>query len=324
MTDRYIFVDASAEAVMNAAKVISSAATPLTFEDISKSLETRYTPGTVKQILIAGLQLGVFIKNNQSYTTSPKYGDSIKRANKDQLNTLFREALQNYPPFLLYADFISNGYSPNDSASMVRGIMQINSGQKVVEKVLRLWGISAKLIITEEGKLRIPEAEKGLPATYVKELLKALDSELNAKMFLINILSSEVYSYIDTLGMDITDIAKAIMLYETDPKEALRKATAFFETFLHKFGDDKGIAVQGKTGVNALVNEYFNSSKILKNQQHLGNGLGGARNISMHGVDADTGKEWNVTPQAALSNILFVPLVIRSFYFYIQKGDQSF
>ena len=324
MKERYYFTDVSVEAVMNATKVVSSAAIPLSMENIAKALETQYKATTVKQILNMCTQLGVLEKDTYSYIASSKYKDRVKQANKDQLNILFREALQNYPPFLLYADFINNGYSPDDSASMVRGIMQISSGQKTVEKVLRVWGISTKLIVNEDGKFRIPETKKGLTTDYVKGLLKALDNELNAKMFLVNILSSEIYNYIDSLGMDITDLAKAIMSYETDPKEALRKSTSFFEMFLHKFGTDVGVSVQGKNGVNALVNEFFNSVKILKNQQHLGNGLGGARNISMHGVDKNTGKEWHVTPQAALSNIFFVLLIIRSFYLYVKKNEQVF
>ena len=114
------------------------------------------------------------------------------------------------------------------------------------------------------------------------------------------------------------------MTYETDPTGSLRKATGFFETFLQKFGLQNGVPVQGKTGVNALVNVFFDSNKILKNQKHLGNGLGGARNIATHTTDANTIEDWVVSPQASLSNILSVPVVIRNFYLYIKNQKQEF
>lgn len=321
---KFVLVDVTSEAIMSVAKVISSAFAPLTIDDIAKALETEYKESTVKLIVTACLQLGIIQKEGEGHTITSKYRDDVRRAKKEDLIILFREPLQNYPPFLLYADFISTGYDSKESATRVRGIMQIDSSLSTVEKALRGWGISAKLIVNESGTLRIPEAEKGLPANYVKELLKALDSELNAKMFIINILSPEVYTCIDSLGIDISDLAKAIMSYEQDPKESLRKATGVFETFLHKFGSQNSVNVQGKTGVNALVNEFFDSNKILKNQQHVGNGLGGARNIASHGVDKDTSKEWNVSPQGSLSNILLVPLAMRSFYLYVKKQEQAF
>jgi len=324
MVDRFVLTDVSSEAIMNVAKVVSSAPSSMIFADIAKSLETRWKENYLKQVIIVCLQLQILQKDGQNYIVHSKYRDAVKRADKDDLTVFFREALQDYPPFLMYADFLSNGYSSQESASMARGIMQISSGLNVVEKVLRIWGTDAGLIIKDGDKFYIPKAEKGLPANYVKDLLEALDSEFQTKMFLINTLSPEVYSCLTTLGLDITDLAKALISYEADPKQSMEKALSFFEAFLSKFGLDIGINVQGKNGVNALVNELFISKKILKNQQHVGNGLGGCRNISAHGVDSETGNEWNVTPQASLSSMLMIPVAIRSFYLYVKKQEQGF
>src|SRR5690242_433320 len=147
MTNLYVITDASSEAIMNVAKVVSSASAPLSFNDIAKSLETQYKESTVKLVITACLQLVILQKDGSGYTMSSKYRDDVKRAKKEDLIILFRQALQNYPPFLLYADFISTGYDSQVSASMVRGIMQIDSSLFVVEKILRIWGVNAKLII---------------------------------------------------------------------------------------------------------------------------------------------------------------------------------
>jgi len=324
MGSDFVLTDVSSEAVMSVVKVASHSTSSISFSSIAIALTTRYKENYLKQVIIACLQLNLLEVQGHEYVVNSKYRDSIKKATKEQLGIFFRESLQNYSPFLMYADFISNRYSSKDSASMTKGIMKIKTGLSIIEKSLRVWGMNAKLIINEQGKFRIPEGEKGLPANYVKELLDALDSEFRTKMFLINVLSAEVFNYLNTLGMDISDLAKALVAYEVDPKQSMHKALDFFETFLHKFGTEIHAKVQGKNGVNALVNELFDSKKILKNQQHVGNGLGGCRNISAHGVDKDTQKEWNVTPQASLSTIIMVPVVIRSFYLFAKKQEQGF
>ncbi|MGQ0772592.1 MAG: hypothetical protein ACT4NT_07470 [Nitrososphaerota archaeon] len=324
MANKFALVDVSSESIMNVAKVVSSAPSPMPFSDIVKALETRWKENYLKQVIIACLQLQILRQIDQNYTVNTKYQDGIKRANKNELIVFFREALQDYPPFLMYADFLSTDFDSTNSAAMIRGIMQINTSLSVVEKALRLWGSDAGLIIKEGDGFRIPKAEKGLPSNYVKDLLEALDSEFQTKMFLINTLNPEVYNCLTTLGLDISDLAKALLSYEVDPKQAMEKALSFFEAFLAKFGSDLGINVQGKNGVNSLINEFYAVKKILKNQQHVGNGLGGCRNISAHGVDSETGKEWNVTPQASLSSMLMIPVVIRSYYLYIKKQEQGF
>lgn len=287
-------------------------------------MQNRWKENYLKPVVTACLQLNILQKDGNGYVVNSKHRDSIRRANKNELIIFFRDALQDFPPFLMYADFLSNGYSSDDSASMTRGIMKIGTSLNIVEKSLRLWGTDTKLIVSEDGKLRIPEGEKGLPSNYVKDLLKALDGELHAKMFLIDTLNPEVYNYLTSLGLDISELAKALIEYEKNPKPSLDRASQFFEAFLHKFGIDIKINLQGKNGVNELVKALSDQGIILPNQKNLGNGLGGCRNISAHGVDKDTQKAWNISPQASLAGMLLIPAVIRSYYFHVKKQQQEF
>jgi len=308
---------------MNVAKVLSSASTDLGFNDIKLSFQGKYADSYLKQVISASIQLKILEKVEKNYQVVSEFRDKIKQATKNELIFLFRKALQDFPPFLLYADFLSKGYSSDESANMIRGIIGIAASSKKVEKSLRIWGTESGLIIKKEGKYRIPEAEKGLPSNYVKNLLKALDSELTTKTFLIDTLSPKVYGCITTLGMNISDLAQALINYESDPKGSLSKASNFFETFLHKFGAHLQINLQGMNGVNALVNEFEKNQKILKNQKNIGNGLGGCRNISSHGVDSQTQKPWIVTPQASLSGMIMIPTVIKSYYLYAKESQQE-
>jgi hypothetical protein len=324
MPSDFVIPDVTSEAIMIVTKLVSIATSPLSLSDISKGVQDRFKESHTRLIIAASLQLKLLQEKNSNYVVNPKYQDSVKRANKNELLPLFRQALQDYPPFLLYADLLSKDFSSVNAVNMVRGALQINSATNAVEKALRNWGISAKLIINQNGVLSIPDAEKGLPSNYVQDLLKALDSEFHAKMFLINTFGQEVYACLTTLGLDISDLAKSLIEYESDSKNSLDRSGQFFENYLIQFGTSIGIKVIGKNGVNAAVDEFFNQKKILKNQKYVANGAGGARNIGAHAVDSETGKAWAVTPQASLAITLLVPVMIRSIYLHIKNSQQVF
>lgn len=325
MTSTFVLTDVTSDAIMSVAKLVSIANSPLSFDDIAKGVEDRFKASSVRSIVSSCLQLKLLQQNqNGTFAINSKFASSVKRANRSELPLLFREALQDFPPFLLYVDLLNKEYSSNNAANMVRGALQINSPTSVVEKALKNWGKSAKLIVEQNGVLMIPEGEKGLPSNYVKDLLKALDSELHAKIFLIDIFGQEVYASLTALGLDISDLAKSLIEYETDAKNSLDRSGQFLENYLMQYGSSIGLKLIGKTGVNAIVDEYFNQKRILKNQKHIGNGAGGARNIGAHGVDSETTKPWTVTAQASLATTLLIPAIIRSFYYYTQNKEQVF
>lgn len=323
MPDTFSVYDVSTDSIMTVTKAISTAASSLSFSDIARAFEGKYKEGSLKLILTASVQLQLLTKEAETYTANIKYRDNIKRAQKEELIAFFREALQSYPPFLVYVDFVSKGYSSLEAATMTRGIMRIGANQMTVEKAFRNWGTASGLMLHRGDRFEIPMAEKGLPAHYVRDLLTALDSELKAKVFLIDTLTPEIYNYIVSLDMDISGLSTSLLEYEARPKPSLDTASQFFETFLHKFGAEIGVSLQGLTGVNALVKELHDSSKILTNQKNLGNGLGGFRNIAVHGVDSETQKAWQVTPQAAIAGVILIPTVIKSYYMFIKKNMQE-
>ncbi|MFY3741921.1 MAG: hypothetical protein HMLIMOIP_002382 [Candidatus Nitrosomirales archaeon] len=324
MPSKFAVPDVSSEAIMTVVKLVSSAPSPLSLTDIAKGVENKFKQAHAKLVVDACLQLKLLQENNATYNVNPKYRDSVKRAAKEELVLFFRQALQDYPPFLLYADLVSQNFPSVDSVNMIRGALQIDTPAKTVEKSLRNWGKDAGLIVETDGKLSIPQAEKGLPSNYVKELLRALDSEFNAKMFLINTLGTEVFSCLTTLDLDISDLAKSLTEYESDPKNSLHRSGKFFENYLYKLGVSISANVSGLRGANALIKALLDQHKIIKNQFGLGNGLGAARNIGSHDPDADTGMEWTVTPQASLATTLLIPPVVRSLYLYTKKGQQEF
>ncbi|RLI41139.1 hypothetical protein DRO69_11965 [Candidatus Bathyarchaeota archaeon] len=308
---------------MDVAKAVASSPHSLSKEDLIRSFKKsrQYILSAVSQ----ALQLGLIEIQNGLYTSSANYRDLIKRCDRSQLYLPFREALQSYPPFLLYADFITKGYSSMDSATMTRGIFKISSSEEIVEKSFRNWGIYAQLISKDtSGALFIPEAEMGLPAKYVENLLKALRAELQAKIFVIETMSQQAFAYLAERGIDITDLTDALINYEKDPKVSAYKACRTFEHFLFKLGEDVGANVSACNGIIEYADAIRGENAILKNQLHLCHGIGGLRNMADHDPDKETGEPWIFTPQGAIVSSLLVPTMVRNVYLYWKEKKQEF
>lgn len=323
MSLQYTVLDVSGEFIMDVAKAVASSPHSLSKEDVMRSFKKSRT--YITNAVSQALQLGLIEIQNGLYTSSAKYRDLIKRCDRSQLYLPFREALQSYPPFLLYADFITKGYSSMDSATMTRGIFGISSSEEIVEKSFRNWGIFAQLIrVDASGALFIPEAEKGLPAEYVENLLKALRAELQARIFIIETMSQRAFAYLAERGVDISDLADALINYEKDPKVSAYKACRTFEHFLFKLGEDAGANVSICNGIIEYADAIRGQNTILKNQLHLCHGIGGLRNMADHDPDKETGKTWVFTPQGAILSALMVPTMIRSLYLYWKEKKQEF
>jgi hypothetical protein len=323
MSLQFAVLDVSAEFMMDVAKAVASSPHPLSKEDLIRSFKKSkpYISNAISQ----ALQLGLIELQNNLYVGSERYRDLIKRSDRSQLYLPLREALQRCPPFLLYIDFISKGYSSEESANMVRGIFRMQSSEEIVEKSFRKWGLYSSLIFTDSsGRLSIPEAEKGLPSEYVENLIKALRAELQASIFIIETMSQQAFVYLTEKKIGIEDLADALIGYEKDPKASANKACQTFEHFLFKLGEDVGANVSSCNGVIEYADAIRGQNEIMKNQLHLCHGIGGLRNIAHHDPDKETGKPWSFTPQGAIISSLIVPTMIRSLYLYWKEKKQEF
>jgi len=325
MSMQFTVSDVSAEFMMDVAKVVASSPHPLTKKDLLNSFKMSdvYVSNAISQCL----QLGLICIQNSQYVSSDKYRDLIKRSERSQLQIPLRQALQSYPPFLLYLDFIGKGYPSDKSATMTTGIFRIPSPKEKVERAFRNWGLQTSLIIADtSGKLSIPEAEKGLPSEYVESLIKAMRADLQAKIFLIETMSQQAFAYLTDKSINIEDLSDALVNYEKDSQTSANKACQTFEHFLFKLGEDVGANVKTCNGIIEYADTIRSARNdvILRNQWHVCHGIGGLRNMAHHSPDKETGNEWNFTPQGAIISSLIVPTMIRSLYLFWKEKKQEF
>lgn len=300
---------------------------PLTKEKLIECFETKYNEVYTTRAIKAALQLRLLEESNGFYICSQRWRDEIRKASKEELKLSFRQALQDYPPFLVYADLISKGYSSEEAALATKGLFSMPSSGAIAEKAMRLWGIYSGIVESgSTGKSLILTIDtERLSAKYVEDLLSSLTSDFRSKIFLVDRLTSELYKYLVEKQIDLQILVDALRQYESKPDEAIFNASKVFEYFLYKLGEEKKINVSGCKGLIELIEALRQKPPvILGNQRNVAIGIGGIRNICDHGVDRETGKCWKINGDGALAAILLIPIVMRSIYIYDRNKNQEF
>jgi len=311
---------------MDLAKILANSPTAMTKEAVHSCFPHLKTLGYTENGLSVCCQLGLAEETKLGFVGSDNSRSDVKKATKNQLFTLFQQRIMNYPPFLLYIDFGSKGYSSLDSAARTKGILQMRGSLPIVESSLRRWGVYAQLLNYNKSKdeIMVKVTVERLSAEYVHRLLRAMEAELKIKLFLIDMLGPDVFAYLDTKDIKLDNLSDALGTFESDPRSAATKSTLTLENFLFKLGEDVGVSVSKANGVIELVDRLKGADKILLKHQQIGYGLGAIRNMCSHDPEKDTGKSWTITQAGGLLTTLSVPVAIRSMYLYHTEKKQEF
>lgn len=319
--------EVNAPLIMDVCKFTAYAMEPLTKEKIIECFKNKFDEAYVTRAIKAAIQLRLLAENNGFYSCSQLWREDIKKATREELKFQFRQALQDYPPFLVYADSVSKNYQTEAAANAVRGLFSISSSAAIVEKSMRLWGLYAGTIEQDPKTKRINltiDTER-LSAKYVEDLLKSLTSDFRSKIFVMDRLTNELYKYLVDKDINIQGLVDALREYEQKPDESIFNASKLFELFLFKMGEENNVNVSECKGIIELIETLRQKPPvILGNQRNICFGIGGIRNISDHGVDRETGKSWKINSDGALAAILMTPIVMRSIYLYNKKSAQEF
>lgn len=324
----FAIVDVPASLIMDVCKYVSYAISTVTKENIAECFKNKLQGAYVYRAIRAAEQLHLLENKSGTFSCSQRWRDDIKKANRDELSLPFRQALQDYPPFLVYADLLSKGYNSNEAAEATKGLFSIESSSNIVERALRLWGIYSGTIQQnpETNSLTLTIDTNRLAAKYVEDLLSSLSSDFRSKIFVIDRLTNELFKYLTEKDIAIQDLVDALREYEKKPDESVFNASKVFELYLYKVGEDHNVPVSQCQGIIHLIEALRANCPplLLGNQRNVCFGAGGIRNISDHGVDRETGKPWKINPDAALVAVLMIPIIMRSIYLYNTKGSQEF
>lgn len=315
--------DISVEKVMKMAKLISNADKPLTKDEIFLGLSD--STKLLERTLKTGLDLKMVVKSNDAFKIRPDMVSEIRSCHVSGLPVLFRKFLQDFPPFLLYVNLLNQGLTELESAGFLKTLMKLTNSEKQIVMILKKWGsISGALIKDKEGNYRTPTSEEILPRQYLDKLVESLNNDIGVKNFLIDILDRRTFVYLSEQGLDLNNITKSLLEHEQSPRDSMFNGLSFFEFFLRKITKELSVDVTAENGIGGIIAKLQKEQKIPQSLANAGHGIGGARVISDHGIEKKTSEIWKHTPIASLSSVLFMVIIIKSYYLYIKHNEHSF
>lgn len=322
---RLMLQDISVERLMKMAKLIANADRVLTKEEIFKGLSLDSPQYVLERSLKTCVDLNIIIKSNESFKIRPDVISEIKNCHVSDLPILFRKFLQDFPPFLLYVNLLSQGLSQLESAGFLKTLMKVGSSEKQIVAILNKWGSASGALEKEKsGSYKIPKSDNILPRQYLDKLVESLNNEIGVKNFIIDILDRRTFTYLSEQGLNLNNITKALLEHEKNPRESMIIGLSFFEFFLRKITKDIQIDVTTLNGIGSIVAKLEKEGIVSQALANVGHGIGGARVISDHGIEKKTSEVWNHTPIGSLSSILFTVIIIKSYYLYIKQKEHSF
>ncbi|MBU7047658.1 MAG: hypothetical protein HXS54_14585 [Theionarchaea archaeon] len=267
-------------------------------------------------------QLGFAEKNGNKYFANGNSAELVKMK-KSERYIIFRKHLQSFEPFIIFLALKNKGNTINESTRKLKTIYSLDLNQKEIRAALLNWGQYAQIFdydsSTDEIKLNVDLENSEVQ--YLRELLGSLDSEIKTKIYLTDKLTEYVYGYLE--DDEIEHLTRALMNHERNPRNSIADSGRALEDFLRRILHKKGYDVSNFQGITNIA-EYIGSKErkiIHEKQKKILMGLAAIRNLASHNKDSKILESWKISPDFAIEVILITISLIRSLYYYIERGE---
>jgi hypothetical protein len=256
------------------------------------------------------------------YTVDIEYSDLIQQLPPDDRNTVIEKALLRHQPFIDYATYLNRGYSSEQASKMVYAAYEnLASGQEYMQTYFERLGKYAG-ILTEEGDVSIEVREIPTDSTHsIEQLRESLDSELEVRIYLDEILGEELMSFLDEDTK--TDLSNGYLKHTQNPRDSISATGRAFEDFLRNIGDKYGNDDRdygSASGIVPVVNHLQGDDLVKRIHKRRVFALAEIRNKGgAHGDDTEILERWDTSPEVALNCAITATLLTRSIYCYASE-----
>jgi len=314
MSQDCIIQEVPMETILHIGKLVHSSSS-ISKQNIVNGLDGIAGKSYVQRGISLAQQMNIIeIKEDKTYKGTIEYKIDFEKITVSNFYVLANKVLQNFPPFSKYLDFLIMGYTHGQSSNLVSGLFELDN--KNSDGFFKKSGLYAKLTEEKDGQIQIAQTSSP-DLDYITNLKNFLNSEIEAKKLIQQLLGNKTFTYFSNKGIDFNKPARALVEIKKDPKTSFYHIGEFLELCLYALGDDIGANVSSAHRIGQLVTELRRHNRsISSNQTSIGVGLGSLRNMSNHGPDQDTGNPWNFTEESSFGGALLGIRLLRSLYEY--------
>lgn len=266
-------------------------------------------------------EIGIVV-GEEDHTLSIRFDDLIQQLPPTERNAVIEETLISYQPFIDYATYLNQDYSSYRAAKMVNTAHEISSNSDYAQKYLERLGEFAG-ILSEDDELTVEIRELPTDSTEsIEKLRDALDSKLEVRVYLDEVLGEEVMAFLDedTKG----DLTEGFTKHATAPRASISATGRAIEDFLRNVGDFYGSNdrdYSSASGIIPVCNHLQGDNLLERLHKRRIFSIAEIRNKGgAHGDDAEKLERWDTSPEISLQCALSATLIIRSIYRYADRG----
>ncbi len=294
-------------------------------EDASKEQISEFTGESTRKVResIKVLRELNIIASEQNVGLAIRYDSLIQQLSPDERGAIIEEALVSHQPFVDYASYIDQGYTSKQAAQKVHSAYDVAKSREYLQKYFERLGEFSD-VLSEDGNLAVEIREIPANSTVsIEQLRDALDSKLEIRVYLDEILGDEIMNFVDKdTKKDLTD---AYLKHASDPRASISAVGRAFEDFLRNVGDTFGSDSRDYStgsGIIPVGNHLEGDNLIKKIHKRRIFAFAELRNKGgAHGDDAEQLERWKTSPEVSLSQAIEATLLIRSIYRYASEGE---
>lgn len=292
-------------------------------ELVAQFLDT--PPDSAQNALLMASQLSLLSQNTSSniFKVSSPCATYLCTSVRENKAAVLRFVLEQYEPYKLFKFRLVNSTGVVGTASTeIKALCGISAHRDIISETLTDLGTYAKSILPQGAGLYLPLL--GEESSFLNILNSVVQNRENAESAIRNRIGNEAASWIDyqsVMANLITAFQKAGNVND-DVRAPIVYAGNAFESFLTQVAGYFGVSLSGASGINAKVDKLKTNNHITLKHYNMSKYLGHVRNAADHGVDAEIGKQWIITPTTAIEYVHVAQSLITDIVAYINGKYQ--
>jgi hypothetical protein len=231
-------------------------------------------------------------------------------AQRDCKAAILRFVLEQYEPYQTFKSRLELSGVVGEAATQTKALHNLPARREVISSTFCDLGTYAQSLISEGGGLYKPR-EDGRE-NFLAILDSVIQNRETAASQVRSRLGEEAVAWIDKQNVFenlVTAYQRAAVAHQ-DARAPIVHAGNAIESFLSQLAGHRGVNVQNAHGINAKADALGNAGYLLSKHKFMVKYLGHVRNAADHGIDADIGTQWDISPNTSVEFVYVAQSVI--------------
>lgn len=225
---------------------------------------------------------------------------------------ILRYILEQYEPYRTFKIRLELTGVVGEAANQTKALHNIAAHRQLISATFIDLGTYAQSLFSEGGGLY--RARQDDPKVYLTILNQVIQDRETATLSVRKLLGSTAADWVDSTSVleNLITAYQRAAVAQIDSRAPIVHAANAVESFLVQVANYHGVNIQNAQGINAKADTIAQANHLLTKHKFMIKYLGHVRNAADHGVDAEIGVQWDVSPNTAIEYVHVAQSVISA------------